>query len=178
MLRLPEAHMRGSDEALESWRVFGAIGSSFGTRRGLLMRLSLVVLCLAVCVTEWAYAQSSEEQVQKVNDAILAAAQKRDVAAYTKLAGDDLRWIRADGTVANKTQRLADLTTGQSATTRTFTEIDVKVYGNVAVLICRSDYGPADKRQAERVHRVFANRNGAWVLISHSATQVATATIR
>jgi len=142
------------------------------------MKRSWLVLCLSGCFIQYAYAQSPEEQIQKVNETILAAAQKRDVAAYTKLAGDDLRWIRADGTVANKTQRLADLKTGQGATTRTFTETDVKVYGNVAVLICRSDYGPADKRQAERVHRVFANRNGAWVLISHSATQLSGTTPR
>ena len=131
--------------------------------------------CVALCLAHPVYGQSPEEQVTKTNEQILVAAQKRDIAAYTKLTGDDLRWIQADGSVITKARRLSDLKTTPPATanSRTFTDTDVKVYGNTAVLVCRSDYDRDGKRMAERVHRVFVNRNGSWVLVSHSATPLA-----
>ena len=146
--------------------------------------------CLLLCSVLPAYAQSPEEEVRKVNDATLTTAQQRDVAGYSKLLGDDLRWIEGGGnnpagrSVITKAQRIANLKQPISqeafniALKRTHTETDVKVYGNIAVLICRSDFGPEGKRMAERVHRVFAHRDGAWVLVSHGTTPIASTETR
>ena len=57
----------------------------------------LAASCLVLCLALPAYAQSPEEEVRKVNDATLTTAQKRDVAGYSKLLGDDLRWIEGGG---------------------------------------------------------------------------------
>ncbi len=75
----------------------------------------LAASCLVLCFALPAYAQSPEEEVTKANDATLATAQKRDVAAYSKLLGDDLRWIEGDGnnpagrSIVTKAQRITSL---------------------------------------------------------------------
>lgn len=126
----------------------------------------VVVVLLGVANT---FTQSTEQAVQRVNAALLEAAGAGDKAAYSKLAADDLRWVQSDGSVLTKSQRVA-LLTGRRTVGRIFRDTDVKVYGTTAVLLCRSDWTANGRKMSERVQRVFVNRGGQWLLVSHSTT--------
>jgi ketosteroid isomerase-like protein len=113
-------------------------------------------------------AQSAEQEIRTVNQSILAAAGKADKAAYAPLMADDLRWVGADGVVLAKDQRLAQLVAPSSAG-RIFRDEDIKVYGDIAVVVLRSDWKVDGKPMSERVLRVFAKRSGRWQLLNHAA---------
>jgi hypothetical protein len=46
----------------------------------------------------------------------------------------------------------------------------VKVYGETAVALLRSDWTAEGKKMSERVQRVFVKHGGQWQSVSHSAT--------
>lgn len=125
-------------------------------------------VAVALCLASPLCAQSAEQAVKQTNDQLLVAAKAVDKATYAKIAGDDLRWVGSDGLVLSKAQRIAQLQGGSSD--RIFRDTDVKVYGTVAVLLCRSDWTANGKKMSERVQRVYVNRGGQWQLVSHSAT--------
>ena len=139
------------------------------------MRNASGVVALVVMATVGMVAQSAEQEVRQANDAVLAAAQAGDEVAYTKLLADDLRWIDGDGRLSSKTERLSSLTPSRDRLTppsdRIFRDVDVKVYGTIAVLPCRSDWTDgAGLKRSQIVHRVFVSRRGQWQLLSHSPT--------
>ena len=133
------------------------------------MRVVSFALLSLVLSSVGALAQSTAEQeVRRVNDAILAASAKGgDKAAYAKLVGDDLRWINVDGTILTKAQRLAQIGGGPPPT---FRDIDVRIYGETAVMVARAeDSNGSNKRVTQRV---FVKRGGQWQLIGHSAIPI------
>ena len=127
---------------------------------GRMVTASAIILVTTIGV----FAQSAEQDVRKAHDALLAAAEAGDKATYAKFAADDLRWLNADGMIQSKAQRIAGLGGGG---TPKFSEIDIKVYGDTAVMLARADF-PDGRKQ--RTHRVFVKRGGQWQLVSHSAT--------
>jgi ketosteroid isomerase-like protein len=122
---------------------------------------TVIVLVTSLSV----FAQSAESDVRKANDALLASLQAADKAASAKILADDLRWMNVDGTVQSKSQRLAGIKPGGDVPK--YSEVDIKVYGDTAVMMARIEF--ADGRKA-RNHRVFVKRGGQWQLVSHSAT--------
>jgi ketosteroid isomerase-like protein len=74
-------------------------------------------------------------------------------------------------------QTLVDTKTinpGIAKSQRTFTEESIGVYGDIALLICRSDFvSPQGQKLAERVLRVFTRRGSQWLLLRHAATPLA-----
>ena len=59
---------------------------------------------------------------------------------------------------------------GIAKSQRTFTEESVAVYGDIALLVCRSDYIREGQKRAERVLRAFIRRDRQWLLLRHTAT--------
>jgi hypothetical protein len=116
----------------------------------------------------------AEQEVRQANDEILSAAATGDKAAYTRLLGDDLRWIDGNGRQSSKGERIAGLISPgdrPAPSTRTFRDVDVKVYGTTAILFMTSDFLDRERvMQSQIVHRVFMKRSGQWQLVSHSPT--------
>ena len=100
-------------------------------------------------------AQSPEEQVKAANQAVLAAGLKGDAEGVGRLLADDLWWIRSTGVLLSKPQFVATINPGIGQSRRTFTEESVAVHGQMAVLVCRSDFMVQGEPRAERVLRVF-----------------------
>lgn len=138
---------------------------------------AIAVVFVLMTITRVMAQATAEQEVRKANDEILSAAAVGDKAAYTRLLGDDLRWIDGNGRLSSKAERIAGLITpGDRAApaTRTFRDVDVKVYGTTAILFLTSDFiDSAGVMQSQIVHRVFMNRNGQWQLVSHSPTPLA-----
>ena len=128
-----------------------------------------MVGCLCVFAPASLSAQTTEQDIRKLNEALLVAAAKADKAAYAQLAADDLRWVGADGLVLTKAERISRLV-APSNSGRTFRDMDIKVYGDLAVMVGRSDWKDNGKPLSERVLRVYTKRNGRWLLLNHAAT--------
>ena len=128
------------------------------------MKRSYLPVLAAIVMSVAVLAQSAEQEVSEVVDALAAATRAGDKAAVSKLIADDLRWIDiVTGALQNKTQRLALLVPGGGPTR--LRDRDVKIYGDTAVVIevaVRSLW----------VHRVFVKRGGHWQLVSFSATVI------
>jgi hypothetical protein len=121
-----------------------------------------------------AAAQTEADAVKSVNQAIMAAGLRGDQRAFAALVDDELQWIRATGEVLGKAEYTKTINPGIAASQRTFTEETVAVYGDIALLVCRSDFISAQgQKRAERVLRSFIRRDGHWLLLRHVATPMA-----
>ena len=70
----------------------------------------LIVAVFVVVTLSRVMAQvTAEQEVRRANDEILLAAAVGDKAVYTRLLGDDLRWIDGNGRRSSKAERIAGL---------------------------------------------------------------------
>lgn len=133
--------------------------------------LAIAVLLMASPLRTPALAQTPEDQVKAANQAIIAAGLRGDQQAFATLVADDLQWIRASGGVLGKAEYTKTINPGIARSQRTFTEESIAVYGDIALLVCRSDFiSPQGEKLAERVLRAFIRRDGQWLLLRHAAT--------
>jgi len=112
-------------------------------------------------------AQSQEDAIRKAEKAMVDANKTGDRAAYQRLYADDLHWLGSDGQLLNKQQRIAQVTPNP-AFNRDF-QTEIKVYGEVAVETGTMAYTQNGEKHADRVLRVYIDRNGQWQLLSHAA---------
>jgi ketosteroid isomerase-like protein len=121
-----------------------------------------------------ALAQTPEVAVKAANQAILAAGLRGDQQTFATLVADELQWIRGSGGVLGKAEYTKTINPGIAKSQRTFTDERVAVFGDIALLICRSDFvSPQGEKAAERVLRVFVRRGTQWLLLRHAATPLA-----
>ena len=139
----------------------------------------LVAVLVLLTITRVIAQPTAEQEVRRANDEILKAVVAGDKPAYTRLLADDLRWIDGNGRQSTKAERIAGLVSPDdrgTPPTRSFRDVDVRVYGTTAILFMTSDFlDRARVMQSQIVHRVFMNRNGQWQLVSHSPTPIAPA---
>jgi ketosteroid isomerase-like protein len=137
------------------------------------LRLVLTTIAVSALPTAFpasALAQTLDDQVKAANQAIIAAGLRGDQQAFATLVADELQWIRATGEVLGKAEYTKTINPGIANSQRTFTEESVAVYGDIALLVCRSDYIRQGQKHAERVLRVFIRRDRQWLLLRHAAT--------
>jgi ketosteroid isomerase-like protein len=117
-----------------------------------------------------ALAQTLDDQVKAANQAIIAAGLRGDQQAFAMLVADELQCIRGNGEVLGKAEFTKTINPGIAKSQRTFTEESVAVYGDIALLVCRSDFISQGEKRAERVLRAFIRRDSQWLLLRHAAT--------
>ena len=138
------------------------------------MRLILVLAAVISAVGSSASVQTATDQVEAANQAILATGLRGDQRGFAALVADDLQWIRASGGVLGKAEYAKTINPNIAKSQRTFTDESVALYGDIALLICRSDFiSPQGEKRAEQVLRVFVLRQGRWLLLRHAATPLA-----
>jgi len=136
--------------------------------------MAIAVSVLPTVFQASALAQTLEDQVRAANQAIMAAGLRGDQHAFGALVADELQWIRATGEVLGKAEYTKTINPGIAKSQRTFTEESVTIYGDIALMVCRSDYiSPQGQKRAERVLRAFIRRDGQWLLLRHAATPLA-----
>jgi uncharacterized protein (TIGR02246 family) len=134
------------------------------------LMMAIAVSMLPTVFQASALPQTLEDEVRAANQAIMAAGLRGDQQAFAALVADELQWIRATGEVLGKAEFTKTINPGIAKSQRTFSEESVAVYGDMAVLVCRSDYIREGQKRAERVLRVFIRRDRHWLLIRHAAT--------
>jgi uncharacterized protein (TIGR02246 family) len=134
------------------------------------LMMAIAVSMLPTVFQASALPQTLEDEVRAANQAIMAAGLRGDQQAFAALVADELQWIRATGEVLGKAEFTKTINPGIANSQRTFTEESVAVYGDIALLVCRSDYVREGQKRAERVLRAFIRRDRHWLLIRHAAT--------
>jgi ketosteroid isomerase-like protein len=102
--------------------------------------MAIAVSMLPTVFQASALPQTLEDEVRAANQAIMAAGLRGDQQAFAALVADELQWIRATGEVLGKAEFTKTINPGIANSQRTFTEESVAVYGDIALLVCRSDY--------------------------------------
>ena len=97
----------------------------------------------------------------------------RDTAAYSRLVSPDLVVIDPDGQVLNRDDRLAAIDSGAAADARRVeSDVDVRVYGDLALVMGRSDSQANGELSRDFFMRVWVNRDGALKMVGAHYTRM------
>ena len=123
-----------------------------------------------------------EADIKKVVSDTAAALAKNDAAALEKLYADNYMLVNLDGSVQNKTDRLASIRSGDTKfDSFTYDEVNVRSNpeGTGAVVIARATATGMNKgRKTEgtiRVTQVWSKTKDGWRQVSGQATQITAA---
>jgi ketosteroid isomerase-like protein len=144
------------------------------------MKRNIALTLLGVLVAVPTYAQKANAQEQDVlkasqvvNEASLI---KKDRATMERLYADDYMYIHSNGTVANKTQDIAEsLSPDQAWTAHKSDDLKARTYGDVAVVTGLSTLTGSAKGYvsgARRFTEVWVRRNGGWQMVGGQSTLV------
>ena len=122
-------------------------------------------------------ASGAESEIRALEKLWNQSRVRADVAALDRLLSDDWTVVHGDGTINTKGEYLADLQSGA----RTFSadvkedELTVRINGDTAIAAGLSDskvtYKGKPSGGALRFTRVYARRDGRWVMIASHATR-------
>jgi ketosteroid isomerase-like protein len=112
-------------------------------------------------------------QVVEAERARTEAINARDTAAYSRLVSADLVAIDPDGQVLNRDDRLAAIDSGAASNARRVeSDVDVRVYGDLALVMGRSDSQANGELNRDFFMRVWANRDGALKMVGAHNTRM------
>jgi ketosteroid isomerase-like protein len=136
-----------------------------------------IVGLLAAAGSAWSQAsrpspQDAESQVRALQSELVAAYIHRDVAALERILGAEYIFVESHGRMLIENFRSGD------RVLRSYTIDDdrVQVYGNVAVMTyhyrSNEQYRGQDQSGDFRFIRVFAKREGRWLMVAGQETAV------
>ena len=123
---------------------------------------------------------NTEAEVKKTLEEVAAGLAKNDADAVAKYYSDDYILITPQGTVQNKTQRLADMKSGNTKfDSFAYEDIKVRPFGNTAVATATvTAKGKTEGRDVApkiRATLVLVKVGNEWKVVSGQATAVAEA---
>jgi ketosteroid isomerase-like protein len=141
--------------------------------------LALILMFVAP-TTSWAQASSArEQQLIKVENAWSQAAVARDRTALERFYADEYIFTDEDGVVSTKAKELADIGSGAfQLTSYKFEDMNVRLYGNVAVVTGRNTIQGVWSQIAHdvsgpyRFTDVFVWRGGRWQCVASQASRI------
>ncbi len=135
-----------------------------------------------ICVFLCAFALAAESSDPKAEKDVLAAMEaykqamiRNDAAVLEKLLGSDLSYVHSGGQVETKADVLKAVTSGKNVITRMeFTNPSTRLYGNTALVRCRTDLWHSDTNivHMDVLHAWIKNPQG-WQLVARQATRLA-----
>jgi hypothetical protein len=146
-------------------------------------RLSILIACVATFAVLRVAAQTPDEQeVLKVQQVRLAAAQAQDIAALERMVADELQYCHTTGAIDTKASYLDTVKTGRIRWVEVRPSgMKARVYGNTAVVAGRLDQkittggNPTPTEMAIRTIEVYVKRDGRWQLTDFQASSIAGA---
>ena len=138
------------------------------------MKHIFVVVVVALLYTPVALAQTanaSEQELIKIENGWSNAVVKRDGPALQQLYADEYLYTDSDGVVRNKTQDIADVTSGRAKIASfLLDDLKVHVYGETAVVTGRNTlkgtFEGKDISGSYRFTDVFVKRAGRWQAVA------------
>jgi uncharacterized protein (TIGR02246 family) len=113
-----------------------------------------------------------EQAIRKIDNERIQAQIHADAAALKRIYADDFLGVGPSGTVRTKPQVISDFTSGALKFQSIITDdVQVRVYGNVAVETGRSTMNGQDRGKAvprdTRFTRVWVKQHGHWRLVAN-----------
>ena len=119
-------------------------------------------------------ATSVQRELISLANAFSDAEVKKDRVAMERILADDYSYIHSNGSVLNKTREIAETMSGEMKWTGfKQDELNVRVYGDVAILTGREILEGAAKGYASGARRfteIFVKRAGNWQLVGGQST--------
>ena len=120
-------------------------------------------------------ANAAEQELINIENGWSDAVVKRDGPALQRLYADEYLYTDSDGVVRNKTQDIADVTSGRAKIASfVLDDLKVHVYGETAVVTGRNTLkGTFEGKDISGVYRftdVFVKRAGRWQAVATQST--------
>ena len=121
---------------------------------------------------------NDEQAVRQVFDKVAGAIERADVAALDSIYADDYTLVNESGIITTKAPRLAALKSGElKYESVKFDEVNVRMYGNTAVITYRLTSKGMLKEQAIggqfRATSTYVKLNGRWQIAAAQVTAIA-----
>lgn len=118
-----------------------------------------------------------EEEIRRVQDALIDAYIHRDIADLDRILADEYAFIDDDGMVLNKQYFIDSFKSGEDQIISYKRQDDkVRVYGNVAVMTYRYQskeaYKGRDVSGDFRLTRILVKRDGRWQMVAGQETDI------
>lgn len=146
------------------------------------MKCLYIVAVISVLAGQQSGAQtvSAEQEVLKVENDWNQALVKRDTASLPRFYAEEYLYTDPDGLVWDRTQDLANLTSGSAARLSTYKLDDTKVHivGDVAIVTGRNTITGVFERVYSNVSGsyrftdVFVKRAGRWQCVASQASRI------
>jgi uncharacterized protein (TIGR02246 family) len=155
------------------------------------MKTAFVLFAVLTVVSSLGYAQTpvkepstkpaavaaAEQALMKVENDMLAALLKRDVAGFGRHFADDAVLTTPDGNVQTKAQLVADVKSGDLVLqSSTMSDVKVRVFGDAAVVTyITTDKGTYKKTDISGRYRwtdTFVRQGGEWKLVAGHGTPI------
>lgn len=141
-------------------------------------RFSAILAMLALSFT-FLFAQSKDEQaIRQVLNEVPAALKTKDLATLNRIWADDYMFVSPSGTVSNKTQRTATITSGTPSDFFAYEDIKIRFYGNTAVIntiVKRKTAGQVNTI-IDHTTLVMVKNSGRWQMVNGQGTTIAADT--
>ena len=116
--------------------------------------------------------KSAEAELRELNDGYIEAFMKSDVNWYREHLADDFVCIESNGTKQNKQEFLKDTAQGTTVIEYKLVEVNVRIYGNVALVQATGQFKRKDGAQGKsRYIDVYVNASGQWQVVSAQITR-------
>jgi hypothetical protein len=120
------------------------------------------------------FAAGPEEAVRAAAEGWTGAAVKQDKAGLERFLAGDLQYAHAGGQLQNREQYVAAVTSGPARyESFTFSDLQVRFYGNTAVLTGYVDVKMVGQNVFRvRTLQVYTNNGANWQMAAHQSTRI------
>jgi ketosteroid isomerase-like protein len=154
-------------------------GRAARDRKGTPMKRTGAVLAILL-VSAWAAAamttlsadanEAAEAEIKQLEMRLAGLLVSGDFDAYEHFLAADYTRINAAGVVETRDQVLAAFRASPRVGSMEPTELDVKTYGDTAILTGKLTISSPDGIRQSRFRKVFIQRDGRWFLVSLQGT--------
>ena len=142
------------------------------------MKLSTIVVVLAMCIPCLVTAQSVEQQLTKLENDWAKALVTKDYAVLGRVMSDDFTDSGdPDGSVSTKAQMIAGIKSGEAVfSSYKYSDLKVRVYGDAAVVTGLQTFGMQMKgKDASGTFRftdTWVKKGDSWQCVVEQASKV------
>jgi ketosteroid isomerase-like protein len=115
---------------------------------------------------------SDLEILTDLNRDYIRSVQNGDVRRFDEILAPDFRCSNPDGTLVDRAGFLAQTARPVTISNLTAHDVEIRLFGDVAIIHARTSYTMADGRAgAGRYTDVWARQNGKWLAVSAHVTR-------
>jgi ketosteroid isomerase-like protein len=124
-------------------------------------------------MSEFATSAADIVTLTSLNRDYIRSVQNGDVRRFDEMLGADFRCSNPDGSLLDRSGFLAQTARPVTISNLTAQDIEIRLFGDVAIIHARTTYTTAEGRQgAGRYTDVWARQNGKWLCVSAHVTRL------